>query len=675
MSTAIVAASPPSSMPLPRRRVLVIIGALMLGMFLAALDQTIVSTALPTIAGDLHGASHYTWVVTAYLLASTVTTPLWGKLGDQFGRKKFFQAAIVIFLIGSALSGLSRSMLELIVFRAVQGLGGGGLMVGAQTIVGDVVSPRERGRYMGFFSAMFGVTTIVGPLIGGLFVDTVGWRWIFYVNIPIGVAALVVTGVALPGTLTRVHRTIDYLGFAFLAVAASGLVLFTSLGGTSFGWTSPFIVAMGVAGVVFTVLFVVAELRAAEPVIPMGLFKNRVFTSSSAIGFVVGFAMFGGMTFMPLYLQIVKNVSPTASGLRLFPMMAGFLVASIGAGQLITRLGRYKVFPLVGSAFMTVGLYLLSTIGVTTGAWELSGYMLIFGLGMGMVMPVLVVAVQNSVSYENLGTATSSSVFFRMIGGSFGTAVFGAIYANIVVTNVLHALHLSSAPPHFSFGTTNSQSLSALPPAVHAGVVEGIAHTISTVFLIGVPISFVAFLLSWWLPEIPLRKSVRTVESGERVPEGQTSLHELQRAVERVASRENRAEVYRSLAQRAGLELEPRSCWLLYRLADRPGSTASEVAAGLKVDPDRIAEGLRELVDGGYVAQGTEHAVVVLTERGTDAIDRLAEARRARMTELLEGWDPEAHPEVVDMVRRLARELLADDERLLADARSVTPVG
>jgi EmrB/QacA subfamily drug resistance transporter len=367
---ALPAAGPAAPvLALTRRRVLVVIGALMLGMFLAALDQTVVATALPTIVGDLHGASHLTWVVTAYLLSSTVSTPLWGKLGDQYGRKVFFQAAIVIFLVGSILSGLSGSMLELIVFRALQGLGGGGLMVGAQTIVGDVVSPRERGRYMGLFMAMYGVTTVIGPLIGGLFVEYVGWRWIFYINVPLGALALVVTALALPGALSRVHRVIDYLGTVLLSLSATALVLFTSLGGTSYPWGSPFMVGLAAAGVVLGGLFLLAERHAAEPVIPLRLFRNRVFTATSAIGFVVGFAMYGAMTFLPLFLQVVKGVSPTASGVRLFPMMLGLLLASIGSGQAVSRWGRYKVFPVAGTALMSVGLFLMSTCSSSAWGW------------------------------------------------------------------------------------------------------------------------------------------------------------------------------------------------------------------------------------------------------------------------------------------------------------------
>ncbi len=664
---------------LPHRRVLVIVGALVLGMFLAALDQTVVSTALPTIVGDLHGASHISWVVTAYLLSSTVSMPLWGKLGDQFGRKFFFQASIVIFLIGSALSGLSHSMSELIMFRAVQGLGGGGLIVGAQTIIGDVVSPRDRGRYMGFFGAMFGITTIVGPVIGGLFVESLGWRWIFYINIPIGAVALAVTAATLPGTLSRVRHRVDYLGAVLLALAASALVLFTSLGGTSYPWNSLFIIATGAGGLVLTALFVWAEHRAAEPIIPLRLFRNRVFTSASTIGFVVGFAMFGALTFLPLFLQVVKGVSPTASGLRLFPLMGGFFISSIGSGQLVSRWGRYKVFPVVGTALMTLGLFLMSLIGVETNDYVTGLYMLVFGVGMGLVMQVLVVAVQNAVSYEDLGVATSGTTFFRMIGGSFGTAVFGAVYANLLRGNVLDALHRHALPAGVNLGNANAQSLGSLSAVVRSGVVHGIAQTISTVFLISVPISAVGFGLSWLLPEIALRRSIRTPDAGEglRVAVPSSSLDELQLALERMAARENRAELYRRLAQRAGVDLDPRACWLLYRLVEWPESSAVDISRRLKVDVAIIQPALDQLRAGGFVEPSNDgdDEVVRLSPAGQAAVDRLAAARRAGMTELLEGWNPEDHPEVVEMVRRLARELLVDDKKLLEDTRRLAATG
>jgi EmrB/QacA subfamily drug resistance transporter len=668
-------ALPEAPASLSHRRVLVVIGALVLGMFLAALDQTVVSTALPTIVGDLHGASHLTWVVTAYLLSSTVSTPLWGKLGDQYGRKFFFQAAIVLFLIGSALTGLSHSMLELILFRALQGLGGGGLMVGSQTIVGDVVSPRERGRYMGLFMAMFGVTTVIGPLIGGLFVSSIGWRWIFYINIPIGAVALVVTAVALPGALSRVHRVIDYLGTALLALSATALVLFTSLGGTSYPWTSPFIIGLGVGGVVLGALFLVAERRAVEPVIPLNLFTNKVFSAASAIGFVIGFAMFGALTFLPLFLQEVKGVSAISSGVRLLPMMGALFVGSIGSGMLVSRWGRYKVFPVVGTALTTLGLYLMSMIGVSTGAWTMAGYMAVFGLGLGLVMSVLVVAVQNAVPYEELGTATSGNVFFRMIGGSFGTAVFGAVYANLVVTNVLHALHLSTAPAGFSLNGDNPAAIHHLPLALQEGIINGIAHTVQTIFLIGVPIAFVSFLLSWTLPELELRKSIRSTEPAEGLgnPEPRSSLGEVKRVLERAASRENRREVYETLSARAGVELDPRGCWLLYRMAENPTITLAQVGARLTVNADLLGPAVDSLVTAHLIETGPlEEGRLVLTSAGHAASDALTAARRDSMTELLEGWDPETHPEVVELIRHLANELLADDEKLLADARSTT---
>lgn len=486
--------------PAPRKRV--IFGALLLAVLLAALDQTIVSTALPTIVGELGGLTHLSWVVTAYLLASTISGPLYGKLGDLYGRKVVLQVAIVIFLIGSMLCGIAQNMPELIVFRALQGLGAGGLIVTAIAVVGDVVPPRERGRYQGMFGAVFGLATIVGPLLGGFFVDNLSWRWIFYVNLPVGALALVVIQAVFHSRAEHVRHAIDYLGAASLAGGLASIVLFTSLGGTTFAWRSWESIVLAASGVALLVGFGFVERRAQEPILPLELFRNRIFAVTSAIGFIVGFALFGSVTFLPLFLQIVKAASPTRAGLQLTPMMGGLLVTSIVAGRLISRFGRYRSFPIAGTALMSAGMVLLSRLDVASSIATAALDMLVVGLGLGMVMQVLVLAVQNAVDYRHMGVATSGSLMFRQIGGSIGLAVFGSIFANRLQASLAEGgvRGPRSATPAI---------VQRLPPALHEAYVGAVAAALHPVFLVAAGVSLFAFLLTWLLQEVPLRTTTR----------------------------------------------------------------------------------------------------------------------------------------------------------------------
>ncbi len=499
-----------------RRRLMVVFGALMLAMLIAALDQTIVSTALPTIVGDLGGLTQLSWVVTAYILTSTISTPLYGKIGDLYGRKRIFQGAIVIFLVGSMLCGLSQNMVELIGFRALQGVGAGGLFVGSQAIIGDIVSPRERGRYMGYFGAVFGLATVAGPLLGGFLVDHATWRWVFYINVPIGIAALIATGLVLHLPRQRREHRIDYVGASLLGAGVTCIVLLTTWGGTEYPWASPQSLGLGLGALVLLGAFIQVERRPVEPILPLQLFRNSVFAVTNAAGFIIGLALFGSIVFLPQYLQIVKGDGATNSGLLLVPMMVGLLITSIVSGQLISRTGRYKIWPILGTAVTVVGLFLLSTMGAATPAVVTAAYMVVLGLGLGGVMQVLVVVVQNSVTQKDIGVATSTATFFRSMGGSIGVPIFGAIFSNVLiaklVTDLPKGFHLGGLSG--GIGNASPQVLDKLPAAIHSGVVHAFSQSLGSVFLAGVPFAVIAFVLVCLIKEVPLRTRVAPMLEG-----------------------------------------------------------------------------------------------------------------------------------------------------------------
>lgn len=668
------AADPESASALisPQRRNLIFV-AVLLGMLLAALDQTIVATALPTVVADLGGAGHQSWVVTSYLLASTIVTAIVGKLGDLFGRKFIFFAAVLFFVAGSVLCGLSGSMTVLVASRALQGIGGGALMVTATALIGEVIPLRDRGRYQGALGAVFGVTTVIGPLLGGFFTDHLSWRWAFWINVPVGVVVFVVAAGAIPPLGRSIRPVIDYAGILFVGLGASGLTLATSWGGSTYAWSSPVIVGLFCASAVALGVFVWVESRAAEPILPIRLFRSPVFTVCCVLSFIVGFAMLGALTFLPTFMQFVDGVSATESGLRTLPMVAGLLLTSMSSGVAVSRTGRYKLFPVVGTAVMAVGFVLLSRMDAATPTVVQCLYLFILGAGIGLCMQVLILTVQNTSSFEDLGVATSGVTFFRTIGSSFGAAIFGSLFTNFLADRVGPALAASGAPPA---AAESPQVLHRLPDEVAAPVIAAYAGSLGLVFLCAAPVALVGFIVAWTLKEVPLREmdTVVAVDLGEGfgMPSAESPEKLLETAIGRLMRHSPDIRL-RNIAGWPGCQLDVAGLWALlqvYRHNQIFGSARlTEISDRLHIPCEVLEPTFNRLVESGYALRTGDQ--LWLTQAGRRQVDVVSAALVGRIVgKLATSPTFEGSPDRVQVeaaLDRIAHRMLAqrnwDDDR------------